>query len=179
MKIYTKTGDKGETSLFDNKRVPKDHIRVESYGVIDELGAALGIARNYIDDKDMINEIIDIQNRLFVVSENLATSQIEKVKHRITTEDIKYLEDLVDKYMEKSGPLKGFIVNGTTKAAAFLHFARTICRTAERRIITLALQEEVDPLVKEYINRLADTIYAFARFYEIEDIYVNFEGQVK
>lgn len=179
MKIYTKTGDKGQTSLFDEKRVSKDDIRVESYGTVDELGAALGVARNYLDDKDMFDEIIEIQNKLFVVAENLATSDPENVKHHITDADIKLLEDLVDKYMEKAGPFKGFIINGTSKAAAYLHFARTICRRAERRIISLSGEEKVDPLVKQYVNRLADTIYAFARACEEEDIYVNFEGNIK
>ncbi|MDO5713825.1 MAG: cob(I)yrinic acid a,c-diamide adenosyltransferase [Tissierellia bacterium] len=179
MQIYTKTGDKGQTSLYDGGRVSKDHIRVESYGTVDELGAALGVARNYIDDKELTREIMQIQNKLFVVSENLATSEYEKVKHHITEEDILLLERLVDKYMERAGEFKGFVITGTSKSAAFLHMARTICRRAERRIVTLAGETYVDPLVVKYVNRLADTIYAFARDCEDDEILVDFEGDLK
>lgn len=173
--IYTKTGDKGETSLYDGTRVSKDDVRVEAYGTVDELGAWLGLATNYIEDKDLIDEIRHIQNRLFVVNEHLATSDKSKIKHFITEEDIKNLEDLVDKYMEIGGRFQGFIVNGTSKSAGVFHLARTVCRRAERRIITLTKAEEVDPLVVKYINRLADTIYAFAMANEAEAIKVVWE----
>ena len=179
MQIYTKTGDKGQTSLYDGNRVSKDDIRVESYGTVDELGAALGVARNYITDQEMREEIQQIQNRLFVVSENLATADIEKVKHHIVDEDIELLEKLVDKYMERAGQFKGFVVTGTSKSASFLHLARTICRRAERRIVTLAGEAYVEPIVIKYVNRLADTIYAFARDCEEEEVMVNFEGELK
>ena len=99
MNIYTKTGDKGTTSLFDNKRVPKDDIRVESYGTVDELVSFLGLAKNYVEDKDIYNIIHEIQNKLFIVASNLATEDQSKIKHRIKEKDIKYLEDNIDKYM--------------------------------------------------------------------------------
>ena len=91
MNIYTKTGDKGTTSLFDNKRVPKDHIRVESYGTVDELVSFLGLAKNYMDDKEIFDLIQGIQNKLFIVASNLATEDKTKVKYHILEEDIKHL----------------------------------------------------------------------------------------
>ncbi len=174
MKIYTKTGDKGTTSLYDGVRVGKDDARVETYGTIDELGSMLGVAANYIEDESMVREIRAIQNRLFVVNVNLATEDPAKVKYHITQEDIDILEQLVDKYMKVAGQFDGFVVNGTSKAAAYLHFARTICRRAERRIVAFDRQVEVDPFVKQFVNRLADTIYAFARACEAEKMPVEF-----
>ena len=178
MEIYTKTGDKGKTSLYDEVRVARDDARVESYGTVDELGAALGVCRNYIDDEELKEEIMRIQNKLFVVCENLATADKDKVKHFIVEEDIHYLEELVDKYMEKAGEFTGFVIQGTSKSAAFLHLARTICRRAERRIVTLAGQTYVDPHVNKFVNRLADTIYAFARYCEDTTIMVDFEAEL-
>ena len=179
MEIYTKTGDKGTTSLFDSVRVSKDDVRVESYGTVDELSAVLGVCNNYIEDEDLKKELMSIQNKLFVVSENLATSNQDKVRHFITEEDIHILEELVDKYMAKAGKFTGFVLQGTSKAAAFLHLARTVCRRAERRIVSLQGQAYVDPNVVKFVNRLADTIYAFARYCEDETIMVDFEADLK
>ncbi|MDO5302247.1 MAG: cob(I)yrinic acid a,c-diamide adenosyltransferase [Tissierellia bacterium] len=177
MAIYTKTGDKGSTSLYDGVRVGKDDVRVESYGTVDELGAYLGLATNFMDDEEMIREIRAIQNQLFVVNENLATQDPEKVLHHIKEEDIQILEMLVDKYMVKSAAFDGFVLNGTSKAAAALQVARTICRRAERRIVALDRVADVDPLVKQFVNRLADTIYAYARACEKEKIKVDFDQE--
>lgn len=181
MKIYTKTGDKGSTSLYDGVRVRKDDARVESYGTVDELGAIIGVAVNFIEDEQMIKELRSIQNRLFVVNENLATKDPEKIRHHITEGDIEVLEKYVDKYMEMAGPFKGFVINGTSKGAALLHYARTVCRRAERKILAFETEsgEEVDPLVKQFINRLADTIFAYARACEVEQVPVNFEDELK
>ena len=175
MNIYTKTGDKGTTSLFDNKRVPKDDIRVESYGTVDELVSFLGLAKNYVEDKDIYNIIHEIQNKLFIVASNLATEDQSKIKHRIKEKDIKYLEDNIDKYMGKLKEPTGFIVPGSGKGSGYLHVCRTVCRRAERRIITLGAYSAVDPLVIKYINRLSDLIYALARFLEEEEVSVKYE----
>lgn len=175
MKIYTRTGDKGSTSLFDDKRVPKDHIRVESYGTIDELISFLALAKNYMEDKEIYALIEKIQNKLFTVATNLATEDKSKVIHHIVEEDIKYLEENVDKYMGKIGNPKGFIVPGSGKKSGYLHVCRTICRRAERRIITLSFQEEIDPLVIKYVNRLSDLIYAVARYLEEEEVAVDYK----
>lgn len=174
MNIYTKTGDKGTTSLFDNKRVPKDHIRVESYGTVDELVSFLGLAKNYMDDKEIFDLIQGIQNKLFIVASNLATEDKTKVKYHILEEDIKHLEDNIDEYMGRLENPTGFIVPGSGKKSGYLHICRTICRRAERRIITLGSHSEVDPLVIKYVNRLSDLIYALARYLEEEEIKVEY-----
>lgn len=175
MNIYTKTGDKGATSLFDNKRVSKDDIRVESYGTVDELVSFLGLSKNYINDEKIYDLIEIIQNKLFTVASNLATEDKAKVKYFVKEEDIKFLEDSIDEYMERLDNPTGFIVPGSGKASGHLHVARTICRRAERRIITLRGHAEVDPLVIMYINRLSDLIYALARYLEEQEIKVDFK----
>ncbi|MDI9473039.1 MAG: cob(I)yrinic acid a,c-diamide adenosyltransferase [Tissierellia bacterium] len=172
-KIYTKGGDKGTTSLFDRVRVSKDDIRVESYGTVDELGAALGVAKNYTDE-GMRKEIEDIQHKLFTVAASLATKDQSKVPVKITEEDISRLEQLIDKYMDAVVPRSDFILNGSTKAAGFLHLARTISRRAERRAISLSAQDEVCPLVIKYLNRLSDAIYAMARYTEEGEASVSY-----
>lgn len=175
MNIYTKAGDKGSTSLFDNVRVSKDDIRVESYGTIDELGAFLGLAKNYVEDKELYDKIYKIQNKLFTVATNLATEDRSKVMHYIVEEDIKNLEDIVDYYMGKLDNPKGFIVNGSGKKSAYLHVARTVCRRAERNIVSLTRHAEIDPLVVKYVNRLSDAIYAMARYSEENENSVKYD----
>ncbi len=174
MNIYTKTGDKGETSLFDNKRVSKDDIRVESYGTIDELGSLIGLSKHYVLDAEMYNILEDIQNKLFTVASNLATEDQTKIKHHIVEDDISNLEKIVDYYMGRLDNPKGFIITGTSKASAYIHLARTVCRRGERRIISLAKVAEINPLVVKYINRLSDTLYAMARFLEEEQVEVKY-----
>ena len=174
MKIYTKTGDKGTTSLFDNKRVYKDDIRVESYGTIDELVSFLGLAKNYVGDKEMYDFIQNIQNKLFTVASILATEDTTKIKYSLIDTDIESLENIIDNYMGKLDDAKGFIVPGSGKKSAYLHVARTICRRAERRIITLSNHVEIDPLVIKYVNRLSDAIYAMARYSEEEEVKVEY-----
>jgi len=174
MGIYTKTGDKGTTSLFDNKRVTKDDIRVESYGTVDELGTFLGLAKNYVED-ELRERIYTIQNKLFTVATNLATEDGSKVAHRMKEEDIEYLEDTIDEYMGRLNDPTGFIIPGSNISSAYLHVARTVCRRAERRIISLTGVAEVDPLVVKYVNRLSDAIYAMARYSEEEQRPVKYE----
>lgn len=173
-KIYTKGGDKGDTSLYDQIRVSKDDIRVESYGTVDELGAALGVAKNYTEE-EMKAHIEAIQHKLFTVASNLATHDQKKVPVMITEKDITNLEHIVDKYMDATPRQSCFILNGSTKAAGFLHMARTVCRRAERRAISLASVAEVNPLVIKYLNRLSDTIYAMARYSEESEECVKYE----
>ena len=175
MSIYTKTGDKGKTSLFDNKRVFKDDIRVESYGTIDELGTFLGLAKNYVEDTEMYNFIEKIQNKLFTVATNLATEDKEKVAYNIVQKDIDDLEKIIDLYMGRLEDSSGFIVPGSNKKSAYLHVARTVCRRGERRIISLSNNAIVDPLVIKYVNRLSDVIYAMARYSEEEQVKVEYE----
>lgn len=174
MTIYTKTGDKGKTSLFDSKRVFKDDIRVEAYGTVDELGAFLGLAKNYIEEEEMYDFIQKIQNKLFTVASILATEDPAKVKHHIVEEDIDGLEKIIDIYMGRIEDPTCFILNGFGKKSGHLHAARTVCRRAERRIITLSGQTDIDPLVIKYVNRLSDTLYAMARYSEDKEVCVEY-----
>ncbi len=173
MKIYTKTGDIGKTSLYDGGRVDKDSIRVEAYGTIDELNAFIGDASNYlkIEDKKILR---NIQKKLFDVGGELATKEKEKFKNFIKEEDIKFLEDSIDNYMNKTEEMKAFTLPGTSKAASKLHIARSVCRRAERRIISLNKIEKINPDLIKYINRLSDLLYAISRLYEEELIYIEF-----
>lgn len=177
-KIYTKTGDKGMTSLYDGTRINKDDMRVEAYGTIDELNSNLGVAKNYIEDEEMREMIFKIQRRLFFVAGELATKDEEKrlsFKNRIDEDDIKYLEDRIDYILTKIPKVDAFIVTGTSKAAAYLHVSRTVCRRAERRMLTLSRSENVRDILIKYVNRLSDAIYAVARYSESELIYMDFD----
>ena len=175
MGIYTKGGDKGKTSLYDDKRVTKDDIRVESYGTVDEMGTFLGLAKNYAIDEEISGIIFKIQNKLFTVATNLATEDATKVTYKMNEEDIKDLEEIIDIYMGRLNDPTGFIIPGSNLASAYLHVARTVCRRAERRIVSLSGVAEVDPLVIKYVNRLSDVIYALARYSEEEQKSVNYE----
>ncbi|NLJ77905.1 MAG: cob(I)yrinic acid a,c-diamide adenosyltransferase [Tissierellia bacterium] len=174
MDIYTRTGDSGKTSLFDNKRVLKDDIRVESYGTVDELISFLGLAKHYVGCKQIYNIIQGIQEKLFTLSANLATEDPDKMKHRIIEEDIENLEGYIDRYMEKLDNPTGFIVPGSNKGSGYMHICRTICRRAERRITTLSAKADIDPVLIKYTNRLSDLIYALARYLEEEEIKVGY-----
>ncbi len=173
MKIYTKTGDKGKTSLYDGNRVDKDDIRVESYGTLDELNSYIGLCTNYAKDED--KEVLrNIQIKLFAVSAELATKEEGKYKTPINEDDIKNLEKIIDSYIEKIDKMDAFIVPGTSLISANLHIARTICRKAERRICSLNKVESINPLLLKYVNRLSDVIYAIARYNESELIYIKY-----
>ncbi len=132
MKIYTKTGDKGQTSLYDGTRVDKDNIRVESYGTLDELNSYIGLCTNYANDEDK-KILRDIQIKLFSISAELATKEEGKYKNKVSEDDIKNLEEIIDSYIKKIDKMDAFIVPGTSLISANLHIARTICRKSERR----------------------------------------------
>lgn len=173
MKIYTKTGDKGQTSLYDGTRVDKDSIRVESYGTIDELNSYIGLCMHYINEDDK-KVLFNIQRDLFYIGSELATKNTEKLNKVVTDNDIKNLENIIDKYMGEAKGLDSFIIPGTSLASANLHIARTICRRAERNIISLSKIEKVNPMLIKYINRLSDTLYAIARYSEDKLIPMEF-----
>ncbi len=177
MKIYTKGGDKGQTSLYDNTRVFKDSIRVECYGTIDELNCFIGFAKNFIDDQEVLNNLNMIQRELFNVAGELATIDQNKFINKIEEKDVIELEKLIDCYISKSDSTPKFIIPGSSKASAALHVSRTVCRRAERRIITLHKEEEINPLLVKYVNRLSDAIYAMARFLEEEINLVDFNKE--
>lgn len=172
MRIYTKTGDRGETGLFDGTRVAKDSLRVESYGTVDELDSYVGLARNYVTDHSIKELFLKIQRDLFVVSSQLASPDNNRLPKLISEEEILFLEKTIDEYINKIPKIDKFIVPGSNLCSASIHVARTICRRAERRILTLSRHENVDELVIKYMNRLSDCLYAVARFLETELIYM-------
>ncbi len=176
MKIYTKTGDKGQTSLFDDTRVDKDSIRVESYGTIDELNSSIGLARSFIKDEETRKLLFEIQRSLFDVAGELATTKGEDFPEKIEKKDIKKLEGIIDHYLEKMNKEEKsmFIVPGSNQESAALHVARTICRRGERRMITLSKEAKIREDLIRYVNRLSDVLYAIARFLETNLSYVDF-----
>ncbi len=167
-KIYTKTGDDGQTGLFGGGRVRKDHPRVEAYGDVDELNAAIGMARS-VEMMPRIDEVLaPIQRDLFAIGALLATPHPEKhreqlEKARLSDARIAQLEVAIDDGEEELAPLKAFIMPGGTPKAAALHVARTICRRAERAIIRLQKEVEVPQIVIVYLNRLSDLLFVLAR----------------
>lgn len=175
MKIYTKTGDKGQTSLYDGTRIDKDSLRVESYGTVDELNSSIGFAMKFVDDESIRDSLKKIQMRLFFVAGELATVEEGKYKHKIKEEDILALEKIIDDYLPKISGADKFIVPGSSKAAAALHVSRTICRRAERRIITLKRNEEVSDTLLKFVNRLSDVLYTYARYSESDLTIMDFE----
>lgn len=176
MKIYTKTGDKGQTSLFDDTRVDKDSIRVESYGTIDELNSSIGLARSFIKEEEIRKILFDIQRSLFDVAGELATTKGEDFPEKIKQEDIKKLEGIIDHYLEKMTKEEKsmFIIPGSNQESASLHVARTICRRGERRMLTLSKEADIREDLIRYVNRLSDVLYAIARFLETNLSYVDF-----
>lgn len=175
MKVYTKTGDKGTTSLYDSTRISKDSLRVESYGTIDELNSSLGIAKNYVDHDEIREYIEKIQLNLFSVAGELATGDYENFKFRVDEADILDLEKTMDKFIAPQDKKDLFILPGTNTRSAYLHLSRTICRRAERRIITLKGEGKVSDTVLKFVNRLSDLIFVFAAFLETDYNYIDFD----
>jgi len=166
MKIYTRTGDKGETSLFGGKRVAKDSPRIRAYGTVDELNAVLGIAHSNCTDESLRGTLQQLQNELFLVGADLATpfSVKESKTVRVSESHIKRLEQEIDRHDEALEPLANFILPGGTLCASTLHFARTVCRRAEREIYQLSQLEQINEHVIVYLNRLSDLLFVLARF---------------
>ena len=168
IKIYTKTGDEGDTGLFGGGRVGKDHARVEAYGEVDELNAVLGMARA-VEMMPRIDEVlVPIQRDLFAIGALLATPHPDKMreqlsKARIDDGRIQQLEHAIDDGEIELEPLKSFIVPGGTPKAAALHVARTVCRRAERRVVQLRRSDDIPQLVVIYLNRLSDLLFVLAR----------------
>jgi cob(I)alamin adenosyltransferase len=171
MKIYTKTGDKGSTSLFGGKRTPKDSLRIEAYGTVDELNSALGIARALNPKLDLDEIIGRLQNELFVLGADLATPMGTKSSHvqRILSEHVAELEKSIDWLDARLQPLSTFVLPGGSQLASQLHLARTICRRAERFVVKLARKEKTGPFCIVYLNRLSDLLFVMARFANYSD----------
>jgi cob(I)alamin adenosyltransferase len=165
VKIYTRTGDSGETALFDNRRVSKADPRVDAYGEVDELNAWLGLVRSACSERDIDDALVQIQRDLFAVGAQLADPS-EKLANRVTKAfvtdtDVERLEGLSDRFENELPPLTRFILAGGVAAGASLHVARTVCRRAERRIV--GLTPAPDLLIVRYINRLSDLLFVLAR----------------
>jgi cob(I)alamin adenosyltransferase len=164
--IYTKTGDSGETGLFGGGRVGKDDARVDAYGEVDELNAAIGIARSMGLDPELDDLAQAIQDQLFTVGSVLATprgSKAESVIPKVEPAWVADMESAIDRFDREIPPLRNFILPGGTRAAAALHFARTVCRRAERRVVPLCRSGAVESLVVMYLNRLSDLLFTLAR----------------
>ncbi|MGE5674780.1 MAG: cob(I)yrinic acid a,c-diamide adenosyltransferase [Mycobacterium leprae] len=167
MRIYTRTGDRGETSLRWGERIPKDNLRVEAYGTVDETNAAVGLALSLLPvaASPLADKLRQIQRELFDVGADLAarpdraTSGQPKVQVALVTQ----LEQAIDELTATLPPLKHFILPGGTPAASALHVARTVCRRAERRVVSLMAVEPVDPILLQYLNRLSDYLFVAAR----------------
>ncbi|MBQ5410015.1 MAG: cob(I)yrinic acid a,c-diamide adenosyltransferase [Muribaculaceae bacterium] len=167
-KVYTLTGDKGTTSLVGGKRVAKDDIRVEAYGTVDELNAHIGLLahNSKLDIPGMHELIFKVQNKLFNIGAYLATPQENETDpvYGLSEDDIAMIERKIDEMDEELPPMRGFILPGGTRLSALCDICRTVTRRAERRVVTLASQAPVNPLVLRFLNRLSDFFFVFARF---------------
>jgi cob(I)alamin adenosyltransferase len=169
MRIYTRTGDAGDTGLFGGRRVPKDAPRVEAYGTVDELNASIGVARACPGDETTGDLLAVIQNDLFVLGADLATplEAGERVGARevprVRADHVARLEQEIDRLEEELPPLDRFILPGGSERGALLHLARTVCRRAERHVVALARAEPVSPETVRYLNRLSDLLFVLAR----------------
>ena len=166
VKIYTKGGDNGDTSLIAGKRVSKSSVRVNAYGNVDELSASIGVAASFIDDNEIRKLLEQIQEKLFIMGSDLAdplypdnTNNIP----RVTDIMVKELENIIDKYEQEVGVIQYFILPGGSKEASFLHLARCIARRAERNCVELSTKEKINHEIIPYINRLSDLLFMLAR----------------
>jgi len=165
MKIYTKTGDKGLTSLFGGKRVPKHHLRIEAYGTVDELNSNIGLIRDQKISPETFAVLIEIQDRLFTLGSILATEPgNEKVKvPQLNEQDILFLENEIDKMNEVLPEMRSFVLPGGHQTVSFCHITRCVCRRAERLVVHLAEVENVPELIIKYLNRLSDYLFVLSR----------------
>lgn len=166
MKVYTKTGDKGTTSLVGGTRVPKTHDRLEAYGTVDELNSFLGLLITYVADGQDVAFLQRVQNSLFVVGSYLATDQAKmslKSASVVTPVMVAEMENEIDRLDALLPPLSAFVLPGGSRGAAFCHVCRTVCRRAERRILTLSAEVEIAPELLAYMNRLSDYLFVLSR----------------
>jgi cob(I)alamin adenosyltransferase len=167
-KIYTKTGDKGITSLIGGTKVSKAHLRIETYGTVDELNSYIGLCKDLLTDKNSTAVLQEVQDRLFTIGAALACDSEKETKMKIPDlkeEDITLLEKEIDKMNETLPPMKSFILPGGHPTVSHIHISRCICRRAERCCVRLeAEQNEVEPIIIKYLNRLSDYLFVLARY---------------
>ncbi len=171
LKIYTKTGDKGTTSLIGGTKVPKSHLRIEVYGTVDELNSYIGLCRDLLNDKQVSDVMKEIQDRLFTIGSSLACDPVKEPKLKIPDlkeSDVALLEKEMDKMNEALPPMKHFVLPGGHITVSTLHVARCVCRRAERCCVRLEPESMsapgVDPIILKYLNRLSDYLFVLARF---------------
>ena len=165
MKVYTKTGDKGETSLLGGTRVKKSHVRIQAYGTVDELNSYIGLIRDHKIESDTETILLEIQDRLFTLGSHLA-SDPNKTKKRIpdlNDADAELLEKEMDQMNETLPEMRSFVLPGGHKLVSFTHIARCVCRRAERLVVELNEIEEVESVVIQYLNRLSDYLFVLSR----------------
>lgn len=165
MKIYTKTGDKGETSLFGGKRVPKNHSRINAYGTSDELLSWIGLIRDQKINEHHSKTLIEVQDRLFTLGAELAADpdKPKLKKPDLYESDIEFLELEMDKMNENLPEMTHFILPGGDTTTSYCHIARTVCRRCERLVIELSQEEEINNLIIRYLNRLSDYLFVLSR----------------
>jgi cob(I)alamin adenosyltransferase len=166
LKIYTKTGDRGDTRLFDGTKVRKQDARVEAYGDVDELNSFIGAAASFLKDDGLVSMLIEIQKDLFSVGAQLADPGLKgqgRTKFEVPRARVEALEGAIDNFETELQPLRQFILAGGGNSGALLHVARTVCRRAERHVVSLSDNVEVNPIVIEYLNRLSDFLFVLAR----------------
>ena len=167
-KIYTKTGDLGKTSLIGGTKVAKSHLRIESYGTVDELNSYIGLCKDLLTDKQSKTVLQEIQDRLFTIGSSLACDPEKEPKMKIPDlkeEDVTFLEKEIDRMNETVPPMKNFILPGGHPSVSQLHLARCVCRRAERCCVRLESEkEEVESIIIKYLNRLSDHLFVLARY---------------
>lgn len=167
-KIYTKTGDKGTTSLIGGTKVSKAHLRIEAYGTVDELNSIIGLCRDLLTDEQSRSLLLETQDRLFTVGSALACDPEKETKLHIPDlheEDIELLEKEIDRMNEVLPVMKNFILPGGNVAVSQLHIARCVCRRAERCCVRLGEEShEIEPIIQKYLNRLSDYLFVLARY---------------
>ena len=168
LKIYTKTGDTGTTSLIGGTKVPKSHLRIEAYGTVDELNSCIGLCRDLLTNENTRTTLLEVQDRLFTIGSSLACDPIKQPRMRIPDlkeEDVTLLENEIDKMNEVLFPMKSFILPGGHTTVSYVHITRCVCRRAERCCVRLELESlEVEPVILKYLNRLSDYLFVLARF---------------
>jgi cob(I)alamin adenosyltransferase len=164
MAIYTRTGDKGKTTLREGKKVSKTHIRLEAYGAVDELNSSLGVVIANLKQLTLKKELLRIQNDLFEIGGQLASLKKNKELDKYLEQRAGDFEELMDKWTKNMPKLTQFILPGGSKTASLVHVSRTVCRRAERRVVEFAEKEKVDHKVIMYLNRLSDFLFTMTRF---------------
>jgi cob(I)alamin adenosyltransferase len=168
IKIYTKTGDKGSTTLIGGTKVPKSHLRIEAYGTIDELNSYIGLCRDLLRDEASRKILLEVQDRLFTIGSSLACDPIKEPKMRIPdlkAADVALLENEIDRINDELPTMKSFILPGGHPTISHIHIARCVCRRAERCCVRLELESlEVEPIILQYLNRLSDYLFLLSRY---------------